>query len=180
MTASRRVGLAAGLSGALAALAGGYLGGLRLNTSASMPLGLWRVNSASAPLRRGDIVTACLPETVVVRQAVRRGYLGPGVCPGGYEPVIKPVAAAGGDVVTVGPAGVSVNGDFLKDTKQLRRDSAGRPLRGYPAGTYHLRVGQLFLLAPHNPRSFDSRYFGPVPVSSVLGVAHPLWVGWSW
>ncbi|WP_200146827.1 S26 family signal peptidase, partial [Novacetimonas hansenii] len=29
----------------------------------------------------------------------------------------------------------------------------------------------------HEPRSLDGRYFGPLPVSSVIGRATPLWVG---
>ena len=35
--------------------------------------------------------------------------------------------------------------------------------------------GELFLLSATNPASFDSRYFGPVAVSAVIGSAQPLW-----
>ena len=34
---------------------------------------------------------------------------------------------------------------------------------------------ELFLLGVAHPASFDSRYFGPVARSAVLGVARPLW-----
>jgi type IV secretory pathway protease TraF len=36
--------------------------------------------------------------------------------------------------------------------------------------------GQVWLLSGHDSRSFDSRYFGPVPVANVQGVARPVWV----
>jgi type IV secretory pathway protease TraF len=45
-----------------------------------------------------------------------------------------------------------------------------------PAGTYRVESGQLWLLSGHDPRSFDSRYFGPISVSSVQAVARPVWV----
>jgi type IV secretory pathway protease TraF len=41
-----------------------------------------------------------------------------------------------------------------------------------------LREGELFLLSLTHPASFDSRYFGPVPATAVLGTALPLWT-WS-
>ncbi|MQU24843.1 S26 family signal peptidase, partial [Pseudomonas helleri] len=39
-----------------------------------------------------------------------------------------------------------------------------------------LEPGELFLLSVTNPASFDSRYFGPVSASAVIGAAHPLWL----
>jgi type IV secretory pathway protease TraF len=38
-----------------------------------------------------------------------------------------------------------------------------------------LSDGELFLLSTTNPASFDSRYFGPIAASAVIGAAHPLW-----
>ena len=90
--------------------------------------------------------------------------------------MVKPVAAAEGDVVTVAGSGVSVNGELVQGTAQLSRDSAGRPMQPFQAGTYQVGAGEVWLLSGHDPRSFDSRYFGPVPAVQVQGVARPLWV----
>ena len=37
-----------------------------------------------------------------------------------------------------------------------------------------LARNELFLLSDTNPASLDSRYFGPITASEVLGVARPL------
>ncbi len=55
-------------------------------------------------IARGDIVSICPPDTAVFRAARARGYVPYGRCPGGYEPLLKPVAAIAGDIV-IGHAG---------------------------------------------------------------------------
>jgi conjugative transfer signal peptidase TraF len=150
--------------------------GLRVNASASMPWGLWRVAATEAPFERGEIVSVCPPDGAAIREAARRGYLPAGPCPGGYEPLVKPVAAIAGDLVKITAAGVAVNGEPMADTAQLGEDSAGRPLQPIPAGTYRVPAGAVWLLSGHDPRSFDSRYFGAVPAANIQGIARPVWV----
>jgi len=174
---SRKLPVVMMLTGAvtMGAFAGGEAAGLRVNLTASMPRGLWQVR-AGAPVGRGETVAICPPNRADIRQAAGRGYIPPGRCPGGYEPLIKPVAALGGDVVTVIAGGIFVNADPVANTRPLSRDEAGRTLHPFPAGTYRVPPGELWLLAGHDPRSFDSRYFGAVPVTNIIGVARPLWV----
>ena len=174
----RRAALAVCAAGALlmGTLLTAWGVGLRVNDTASMPQGLWQVGAVNAPLRRGEIVAVCPPETPPIREAAARGYLPAGNCSGGYEPLVKPVAAVAGDLVTVRPQGIAVDGEPVEHTTQLVQDSVGRPLRPVPAGTYPVLPGQIWLLSGHDPRSFDSRYFGPVPTANVRGVARPVWV----
>ena len=170
--------LAAIAAGAImiAGLAGANTAGIRFNATPSMPVGLWRIVPNHAPLRRGEVVVVCPPDTAPLRMGQARGYIPRGSCPGGSEPLVKPIAAVSGDVVAVSAAGVTVNGLSVQGTAQLSRDSAGRPLQPIPAGAYPVALGEVWLLSGHDPRSFDSRYFGPVPESSVQGVTRPLMV----
>ena len=160
----------------LGSLAAAQLCGFRVNTTTSMPVGVWRVTLLPADLRRGEVVTVCLPDGDVARLAAERGYVPAGSCPDGREPLIKPVAAVAGDLVRVTRAGVSVNGIDVDGTAPLDRDTAGRPLQAFPAGAQQVQPGQVWLLAGFSRNSFDSRYYGPVPVGSVQSVAHPVWV----
>jgi conjugative transfer signal peptidase TraF len=174
----RRILAASGTVGALmmASLVGANVAGLRINSTPSMPRGLWQVVAHDAPLRRGEIVTVCPPDTKLIRLGAARGYIPAGRCPGGYEPLVKPIAATADDQVAVSAAGVTVNGLPVEGTARLVHDSAGRPLPPFPTGTYRVPPGQVWLLSGHDPRSFDSRYFGPVAVANVQGVARPVWV----
>ena len=62
--------------------------GLRINTSTSMPRGLYRSVGGSA--RPGACAAVCLP-AAVSRFGMERHYLGAGSCPDGAEPVVKMV-----------------------------------------------------------------------------------------
>ena len=172
----RVLGLALGsIVGPIAAVAACHAAGLWINTTDSMPLGLWRQSAGQAE-RPGDVVLLCLPETPTTDLGQSRGYIAPGSCPTGQEVLLKPVAAGAGEVVRVSAAGIAVNGQAIANSAQLAQDSKGRPLPAYPAGTYRVAPGQIWLVSPHNPRSFDSRYFGPVSASVVRSSVRPVWV----
>lgn len=59
----------------------------------------------------------------------------------------------------------------------LKEDSIGRPMTAWiPANhQYTLRAGELWAYAP-NPKSLDSRYYGPIRADSVHGKASPLFL----
>lgn len=144
---------------------------VRLNTSPSIPRGLYR--DAAAPVTHGAIVVACLPRDAAPLARARR-YVGRGTCPGGTAPVGKHVLALAGDTVAFTPAGMRVNGRLAPASAPRARDHHGRPLVPYPFETVVVRPGMLVLYAP-SPQSFDSRYYGPVARRAVRAVIRPLW-----
>jgi conjugative transfer signal peptidase TraF len=135
-----------------------------LNTSPSLPLGLYR--AVPGPPRRGAIVVVCLPAPLGTF-ARTRGYLGRGPCPGDVERFGKIVAGVAGDHVYVDSNGVTINGALVPHSRALGRDTHGR-LLPHAWGSKTIQPGELFLLATRHPRSFDSRYFGPVIVTGVV------------
>jgi conjugative transfer signal peptidase TraF len=163
----------AGLVALNLAFVAAYAAGLRINSTASMPLGVYRVTSyRSGPIARDTLVAIC-PSAAMLAVARPRGYLGPGACPGNVEPLLKHVAAIGGDRVDVTEHAVSVNGRTLPRSGRLQRDCDGRPLPRIPAGQYTLTAGNIWLFAPV-ARSWDSRYFGPQAATHVIGIAKPV------
>jgi len=147
------------------------LAGLRLNTTTSMPRGIYR--SIGGAVTTGAWVSVCLPSEIA-RFGVERSYLGAGSCSNGTEPVLKVVAAVTGDVVQVSAAGVTVNGELLAHSRPLDRDRGGRELVAYSAAAQPLAPGEIWLHSPFEERSWDSRYFGPVPAACVADVVAPL------
>jgi conjugative transfer signal peptidase TraF len=97
-------------------------------------------------------------------------------CPDGFSPLIKPVVAWPGDLVSVSADGISVNGHLLKNSAPIERDSKGQQLRPFAAGEYTVGPKELWVVSSFSPRSFDSRYFGPIPLKSVHSWLRPLLV----
>ena len=147
--------------------------GLRFNFMPSMPIGAYRV-SAKAPrmLHAGEFVVACLPGRIS-KLGLRRGYLSRGSCPDGIEPLLKVVVATSGDDVVVTSRGIRVKGRMLPESAALIADRRGRVLVPWPAGVYRVPKGAVWL-ASDNPRGWDSRYWGPVPVQAVIATANPV------
>ena len=133
------------------------------NASPSVPIGLYR--PAFRPPRTGALAVIRLPEA---RKALaeRRGYLRPGAL------LIKWVAAVTGDRVCRYGSLVMINGRPAAHARAS--DAAARSLPAW-RGCTRLGAGQIFVLSGA-AGSFDSRYFGPVDATQVMGTAEPVWV----
>ena len=149
-----------------------YLIGARINTTLSIPVGLyWRV---SQPVDKGAYVMFCPPQVQVFEQAMERGYIGAGMCPGGFGYMMKRVLGATNDRVDVGADGVRVNGTLLERSMPLLVDGGARPMPRFQADSYVLSEYQLLLMGDLSEQSFDGRYFGPVQRRQVKEVIVPV------
>lgn len=150
----------------------GFLG-IRINTSPSLPLGLYLATSDP----NANLIEFC-PAEPFASLAIERGYRNEGTCPDGAAPLLKPVAAKPGDVIELSARGIQVNGRLLPDTAPLPVDTQGRPLAPWKFGDYTVQPSSLWVASSYNRRSFDSRYFGPVAESSIRERLRPLLTGW--
>jgi len=134
------------------------------NASASAPIGLYIVAPIQA--QAGDL-TLIAPPDWVQSFAAQRGYLP------AHVPLVKRIVAQADDHVCAVGGWVLINGRPL--AKPLERDSQGRSLPRWN-GCRRLTADEVFLLMTNVPDSFDSRYFGPVKTSSIIGRLEPLWI----
>jgi conjugative transfer signal peptidase TraF len=86
--------------------------------------------------------------------------------------MLKRVLALPGQ--TVCRIGLTVTVDGVDVGQAHERDRRGRPLPAWH-GCRAIADGDIFVMNWQSADSLDGRYFGPIPASSVIGRAVPLW-----
>lgn len=173
---------------------------IRYMGSVSMPMGFyhmrWKPVQASDPqgyqafLRalHPGVLVGFRPPKVADALAVSRGYSYE------YEVIVKPIRAVAGDSITADTSGITIyhfsrfgvgptpNNRLVPPTvspqsnsRILAKDSRGRsmPVHRYP---YRIGPDSVLVLSAYHPRSFDGRYYGPISMDDVQGIATALWV----
>jgi conjugative transfer signal peptidase TraF len=134
------------------------------NATASAPVGLYEVRS-QATFARGELVLIRPPQWVRIFAAAR-GYLPDTV------PMAKRIAAQNGDIVCRERGAITINHHIVAHALFADRD--GRTLPTW-SGCRRLSGAEMFLLMDDVRASFDSRYFGPVPSTAIIGKLVPIW-----
>jgi conjugative transfer signal peptidase TraF len=146
--------------------------GLRVNFTNSMPRGLYSTERQSS-YHTGDFVIVCLPDSIA-QEGYDRGYLEKGIsCPNRIEPLIKEIIAVPGDTVELTDTAMIVNNKPYA-APLFQFDRKGRPTHYIPR-TIYPNTNTYWLYGEHDPNySWDSRYYGGVEASNIIGRAHPL------
>jgi conjugative transfer signal peptidase TraF len=156
-------GVAAGV-GVLAAASGPLAG--------PAPLGLINITPSEPPgLYARTQWTPALDRLIAFVPPRAAGQVGDGRL-ARLHSFLKRVAAVDGDQVCSDGRVTRINGVFAGDVAQV--DSLGRALPHW-IGCRRLARNEVFVLSNRVANSFDSRYFGPVQLSAVIGVYRPIW-----
>jgi conjugative transfer signal peptidase TraF len=134
------------------------------NASESAPIGLYHVQPADM-LFATTLVVAIPPEPLATVLS-QGGYLPHGV------PLLKRIVALPGQSVCRDELTISVDGIEIGAARE--RDRRGRALPVW-RGCRVIADGEVFLMNWDEPASLDSRYFGPLPLTAIVGRAVPLW-----
>jgi conjugative transfer signal peptidase TraF len=134
------------------------------NASKSVPIGLYRVQPTTQ-LTLTELIAIQPPELLATFLDLN-GYLPIGV------PMLKRVLALPGQ--TVCRNGLSIAVDGIDVGQAHERDGRGRPLPAWH-GCRVIADGDVFVMNWQSADSLDSRYFGPLPASAVIGRAEPVW-----
>jgi conjugative transfer signal peptidase TraF len=149
-----------------------YIAGGRVNTTRSIPLGLYW--TSSKPVEKGAYVLLCPPPMEVIAEAKRRGYLATGFCPGKLGNMMKKILAAKDDAVAITDDGVTVNDAMLPLSAPMVMDKFGRPLPRYQHTKFTVSDNEVLVMSDVNGKSFDGRYFGPILRSQIQTVIVPV------
>jgi conjugative transfer signal peptidase TraF len=134
------------------------------NASASVPIGLYGVEPVGR-LAVADLVVAPAPAPLATMFAAR-DYLPLGV------PLIKRILALPGQSVCRNGLLITVDGKAVGTA--LAYDARGHALPVWQ-GCRRIARDEIFLMNVDAAASLDGRYFGPIPSSSIVGRALPLW-----
>ena len=156
--------LAFGASVLLLSTIGGAQPRFIWNASDSVPAGLYRLQRA-ARLTITDLVVVQPPDRLAALLDLN-GYLPSGL------PMLKRILALPGQ--TVCRTGLTITVDGVEIGQARARDGRNRSLPSWQ-GCRVIQDGEVFLMNWQSQDSFDSRYFGPLPISSVIGRALPVW-----
>ena len=150
-----------------------YGAGIRINFSHSYPPGIYLVSKAHV-YERNDLVLFCPPNNAAIHTAKARDYIRSGRCDSSTVPMIKRIVGLAGERVEFTPT-ILINGVALTDSERLITDSQHRPLTQLP--NFMIPENSFFAYSDHAPKtSFDSRYFGAVPMTNIIGHIAPLYI----
>ena len=131
----------------------------------SLPSGIYYRIDKSPNI--GDYAASCLtPE--IAEYGLKRGYLGRGDCSTGIIPIMKVIKGVPGTHFSFKNKIFKVEAVnqkyILKDV-----DSIGRPLKKfYNTDMGFVKKQNYILLSNYVPNSWDSRYWGAVPIEFIL------------
>jgi conjugative transfer signal peptidase TraF len=139
---------------------------LVINLTDSEPHGLyWLDVHKSGQYRRGQLVAFPVPDAFRSLVYGRRWLL-PGT------PLMKGIAALQGDSVCVDDAHILINGQVVGPV--FSRDSTGRAMPKL-RGCFTVNAGFFLPLSTLIANSFDGRYMGQQPLTTVRGEVHRIW-----
>lgn len=136
-------------------------GQIHIPATSSVPFDLYLETSGNP--EPGDYVLVRVPDTAA-RFARERGYWS------GTSAWIKQIAAKTGDQVCVEHGHVFING--RNAAAILNNDTQGRKLM-HTTICRTLTETEFYILG-RSDHSYDSRYFGPVPASSIVSKLRPV------
>jgi type IV secretory pathway protease TraF len=139
-----------------------------LNVTLSAPRGIYLVDDkvSGRLVSVGDYVEFSVPQEfrsmVYGRRWLRDG-----------TPLLKPIKLLGRGTVCTYPTRFTING--VDAGPIYSKDSQGFAIP-LSLGCKEVRPGYFLPISIFNPRSFDGRYMGPLPIGLIRGKATPIWI----
>lgn len=139
------------------------------NHTHSMRVGAYLYVKQFSRSSKGDVVAACISDTRLRRLALERKYvehMNSSPCRDKSEVIVKNVIGVAGDIISIHNGYIFINNHMVMNSNIHQVDSHGRYLPHFQESI--IPAQQYFLLGETND-SFDSRYFGLISESDILG-----------
>ena len=141
------------------------------NTTSSFPLGFYKI-SKSNQYKKGVLVSFCAVPSKMIDKIIEQGYTQRNsLCPNQTPQLLKKILGLEGDIVEIQRT-VSINNQSIKNSRIFKQDRSGNLLPIQPS--QNIKKGYFWAMSDYNNKSFDSRYFGQVPLENIIGIATPI------
>lgn len=138
-----------------------------INTTKSIPIGLYSIDHDKETLNRGDTIAFCLNPKFIEfakSQDLVRETKG-GWCDG-LQPILKTIIATENDEVVFNKNGIYVNGQLMNGTVPITEE--------YTEYKTVLKENE-FVVATNEKLGFDSRYFKEINKNDVISKITPIY-----
>ena len=153
---------------AVSVIASLFHGNYYLNTSSSVPIGLYRKEALPEKLSKGQFVLLFVPENL------KQFLYSSGGFPKRWK-LLKQIGGVEGDSFKIENGKFYINNKFIGNVHKT--DSKGRAIPGIePNKKQIVKSGNVLLVATGLELSFDSRYFGEVGKENIIGIATPIFI----
>ncbi|MCP3876123.1 MAG: conjugative transfer signal peptidase TraF [Desulfobacteraceae bacterium] len=148
-----------------------YKAGYRINVTSSLPIGIWKIDKSFSKIEKGDYVWFT-PTKEIADFGIKRNYLEENKnCLNNSNPLLKIVYGLPGDSYSFYKDAIKINNEPIENAKRRKLDSKGRPMPIISNGI--IKEDHLFVMTMHT-HSYDSRYYGTIPVQNIEGTAQPV------
>ncbi|NEW59903.1 conjugative transfer signal peptidase TraF [Sulfurovum sp. bin170] len=141
------------------------------NTTSSFPLGFYKI-SKSNQYKKGDLVSFCAVPSKMIDRMIKQGYSQKNsLCPNQTPQLLKKILGLEGDNITMNSV-VLVNNQPIKNSRVFKKDRNGNLLNFQQS--QRVKKDYFWAMSDYNEKSFDSRYFGQIPLENIIGRATPI------
>lgn len=141
-----------------------YFSNFIINTTKSIPIGVYVSLNSKDPLDKNDLISFCLNDEYFKNLAIKFDFIkenGGRWC-NGVQPILKPIVAVKGDIVFINKDGITVNGNLISNTKPIL------DIKNSSNFVYKKTLEEdEFIVASSEPTGYDSRYYGIIKLSDI-------------
>ena len=148
------------------------MNGYILNNTSSYPIGIYKIIKTNF-YKKGTLVSFCAPENDTIEKLVRFGFAPANeTCKNGTPVLLKKIVAVENDYIELKDNHIYINSALQPKSKIFLVGSGGNILERQNNQT--IKKGYFWAMSDYNERSYDSRYFGQIPLKNIKGTAVPI------
>jgi conjugative transfer signal peptidase TraF len=150
--------------------ANGYI----LNNTSSFPIGIYKVTKQKN-YKKGDLVSFCAPKNETIKKLMLYGFASPNsICRDSVPMLLKKIVALENSEIVIDKNKIYIDGILQEKSTIFLVGRGGNILE--KQSTQIIQKGMFWAMSDYNEYSYDSRYFGQIPLENIKGKAEAVFI----